>query len=91
MWKKRLGPASGRFGFVFRSVIQEKKGSILRCRPPLFLWTAFVYWQMSKRVETLLSASLGSVYNVLIDFRLGIMEDTSALAKGKKELHHLFL
>lgn len=91
MSKQRLGLASGRFGFVFRSVIQQKKGSILRCRLPPSLWTAFVYWQISMGVQTLLSASLGSLYNVLIDFSLGITDDTSALARVKKDLPHLSL
>lgn len=84
MWKQRLGLASGRFGFVFHSVIQQKKGSILRCRPPPSLWTAFLYWQMSMGVQTLLSASLGSLYNVLIDFSLGIMDDTSASGQSEE-------
>ena len=84
MWKQRLGLASGRSGFVFHLVIQQKKGSILRCRPPLSLWTAFLYWQMSMGVQTLLSASLGSLYNVLIDFSLGIMDDTSASGQSEE-------
>lgn len=91
MLKQSLGLASGRFGLVFHLVIQQKKGSILRCRPPPSLWTAFVYWQMSMGVQTLLSASLGSLYNVLIDFSLGITDDTSTLARVKKELPHLSL
>lgn len=91
MLKQRLELASGRFGYVFHSVIQQKEGSILRCRPPPSLWTAFVYWQMSMGVQTLLSASLGSLYNVLIDFSLGIMDDTSALARVKNDLPHLSL
>lgn len=39
--------------------------------------------------QTLLSASLGSLYNVFIDFSLGVTGDTSALARAKKDLSHL--
>lgn len=35
-------------------------------------------------VQTLLSASLGSLYNVFIDFSLGMADDTSASARAKK-------
>lgn len=44
---------------------------------------------MSTGVQTLLSASLGSLYNVFIDFSLGITDDTSALARVKKDVPHL--
>lgn len=44
---------------------------------------------MSTGVQTLLSASLGSLYNVFIDFSLGITDDTSAPARVKKDLPHL--
>lgn len=48
MLKQRLGLARGRFGFVSHSVIQQKTGSILRCRLPFVVfWTALVYLQMS--------------------------------------------
>lgn len=39
--------------------------------------------------QTLLSASLGSLYNVFIDFSLGVTGDTSALARAKRDLSHL--
>lgn len=44
-----------------------------------------------RALETLLSASLGSLYNVLIDFSLGIMDDTSASGKRKKNVLDLSL
>lgn len=42
-------------------------------------------------VQTLLSASLGSLCNAHVDFSLGITNDTSALARVKKDLPHLAL
>lgn len=44
-----------------------------------------------RALETLLPASLGSLYNVLIDFCLGIMDDTSASVKRKKDALDLSL
>lgn len=47
--------------------------------------------KLAWRVETLLSASLGSLCNAHVDFSLGITNDTSALARVKKDLPHLAL
>lgn len=59
---------------------------------PVLFWKSFSFTgKMSMGVRTLLSAPMGSLYNVLIDFCLGIMDDTSALPRLKKDLPHLSL
>lgn len=59
--------------------------------PPLYLEQLLSDWLMSmgSRPPHFLSASLASLCNALIDFQLGVTNDTSALARVKKELPHI--
>lgn len=84
------GEERERFFFFLRVcpfcvVTQQRRVFISGCRPPASSWMGFVCRQMSTEAETLLSASPGGLYNVLIDFCLGITGTTSTSAAAAKD------